>query len=35
MNRFLLGSESIKSQMPDHPGRKEKPGRRRAFDKQA
>jgi hypothetical protein len=35
LNRFWLDDKNIKSQMPEHPGRKKKPGRPKAFDKQA
>lgn len=36
LNRFYLDGKKIRSQMPDPPGKKKRPGRpRRAFDKEA
>jgi transposase len=35
LNKFYLDGKKIKSQMPDPPGKKKRPGRPRAFDKSA
>ncbi|MDG7016207.1 MAG: transposase [Nitrososphaerota archaeon] len=35
LNKFYLDGKHVRSQMPDPPGKKKRPGRPRAFDKQA